>query len=123
MAYKTFRSAAAVATFVAALACGLVAQVPAPAAKPDSAVVKADIEKAKKIAGTFWTEEAHFFCEARLDRLQAVLGYLLDPELHGVPGRERLRVQIVAEHPGATAHCSSSRGSTIFPVAAAAATV
>ena len=74
MAYKTLREAspfrarasrrpaAVVVTFVVTFACGLVAQ--APAAKPDSAVVKADIEKAKKIAGTFWAEEAHFFCEA-----------------------------------------------------------
>jgi hypothetical protein len=32
--------------------------------KPDSEQVKADIEKAKKDAGTQWADEAHFFCEA-----------------------------------------------------------
>ncbi len=39
-------------------------QAQAPEAKPDSADVKALIEKAKKTAGTMWAEEAHFFCEA-----------------------------------------------------------
>lgn len=36
----------------------------APPAKPDSDAVKALIAKAKKIGGTEWSEEAHFFCEA-----------------------------------------------------------
>ena len=34
---------------------------PAASAKPDSAAVKKDIEKAKKTAGTEWAAEAHFF--------------------------------------------------------------
>ena len=43
----------------------LSAQAPQAApAKPDSAPVKADIEKAKKDGGTTWANEAHFFCEA-----------------------------------------------------------
>lgn len=43
----------------------LAAQAPEAApAKPDSALVKADIEKAKKTAGAMWAQEAHFFCEA-----------------------------------------------------------
>jgi len=33
-------------------------------AKPDSPQVKSDIEKAKKIAGAEWADEAHFLCEA-----------------------------------------------------------
>src|SRR6266446_10815794 len=49
----------------AAIPCFLIAQAPEAApAKPDSAQVKADIEKAKKIRGTVWAQEAHFFCEA-----------------------------------------------------------
>jgi metallo-beta-lactamase class B len=41
------------------------AQPPAAApAKPDSEEVKQHIEKAKKIAGAEWADEAHFFCEA-----------------------------------------------------------
>jgi metallo-beta-lactamase class B len=42
------------------------AQAPAPAApaKPDSAEVKALIEKAKQTGGAMWAGEAHFFCEA-----------------------------------------------------------
>ena len=39
------------------------AQAPAPA-KPDSPAVRALIEKAMKTAGTQWSGEAHFFCEA-----------------------------------------------------------
>jgi len=35
-----------------------------PEAKPDSAEVKALIEKAKQTAGAMWADEAHFFCEA-----------------------------------------------------------
>ena len=38
------------------------AQTPEP--KPDSAEVKALVDKAKKTAGVMWAEEAHFFCEA-----------------------------------------------------------
>jgi metallo-beta-lactamase class B len=55
-----------IATLSAALACvvPVQAQAPAPAAKPDSAEVKALIEKAKKIGGAMWADEAHFFCEA-----------------------------------------------------------
>jgi metallo-beta-lactamase class B len=37
---------------------------PAAPAKPDTDTVKALIEKAKKIGGSRWAEEAHFFCEA-----------------------------------------------------------
>src|ERR1700680_95833 len=49
----------------AAFPCILLAQAPEGAAtKPDSAQVKADIEKGKKDAGTMWANEAHFFCEA-----------------------------------------------------------
>jgi metallo-beta-lactamase class B len=41
------------------------AQPPSSAAlKPDSEMVKALIEKAKKAGGARWAEEAHFFCEA-----------------------------------------------------------
>jgi metallo-beta-lactamase class B len=36
----------------------------APPAKPDSDAVKVLIAKAKKIGGTEWSEETHFFCEA-----------------------------------------------------------
>ncbi|MDP9112511.1 MAG: MBL fold metallo-hydrolase [Acidobacteriota bacterium] len=39
------------------------AQAPAAPAKPDSAQVKAMLEKTKKTAGTMWAEEEHFFCE------------------------------------------------------------
>ncbi len=43
----------------------LIAQAPAPTpAKPDSKAVIALIEKAKKVGGQRWAEEAHFFCEA-----------------------------------------------------------
>jgi len=45
------------------LGVGAWAQESTPA-KPDSAQVKSDIEKAKKDAGTYWANEAHFFCEA-----------------------------------------------------------
>ncbi|HUI76463.1 MAG TPA: hypothetical protein VLY24_01075 [Bryobacteraceae bacterium] len=40
---------------------------PAPPApdKPDSAAVKALVEKAKKAGGPIWAGEEHFFCEAR----------------------------------------------------------
>lgn len=52
-------------SLTAALGLTLSAQPPAAApAKPDSAEVKALIEKAKKIGGTMWAEEAHFFCES-----------------------------------------------------------
>src|SRR5260370_1948712 len=34
------------------------------AAKPDSPEVLAHIEKAKKIAGTYWANAEHFLCEA-----------------------------------------------------------
>lgn len=40
------------------------AQEQRPAAKPDSPEVQAHIEKAKKIAGTFWAPAEHFLCEA-----------------------------------------------------------
>jgi len=51
---------------VAALCAGLgFAQAPPSApAKPDSDHVKALVEKAKKVGGERWAEEAHFFCEA-----------------------------------------------------------
>jgi metallo-beta-lactamase class B len=64
------RMMARVAVMVAAIAwMGVAARVQAQApagapAKPDSAQVKADIEKAKKDAGVQWADEAHFFCEA-----------------------------------------------------------
>ena len=32
--------------------------------KPDSPEVQAHIEKAKKIAGTYWAQAEHFLCEA-----------------------------------------------------------
>ena len=47
---------------LSALPCFALAQ--APEAKPDSAEVKALIEKAKKTGGTMFADEAHFFCEA-----------------------------------------------------------
>ncbi len=50
---------------------------PAAPAKPDSAEVKKDIEKAKKTAGTEWSAEAHFFCEA--PRANNLNDPLLDP--------------------------------------------
>ena len=54
------------------------AQPPAPApAKPDSAEVKQHIEKAKKIAGAEWADEAHFFCEA--PRANSPADPLLEP--------------------------------------------
>src|SRR3989475_8911120 len=34
------------------------------AAKPDSPEVLAHIEKAKKIAGTYWEQAEHYLCEA-----------------------------------------------------------
>ena len=49
--------------------CALVArpalaqQAPA-STKPDSPEVQAHIEKAKKIAGTYWAQAEHFLCEA-----------------------------------------------------------
>src|SRR5579863_9772929 len=46
----------------AVLPCFVQAQ--APEAKPDSAEVKALIEKAKKTGGAMFADEAHFFCEA-----------------------------------------------------------
>src|SRR5579884_124176 len=46
-------------------ACVLAAQEKGGApSKPDSPQVKADIEKAKKIAGAEWADTAHFLCEA-----------------------------------------------------------
>jgi metallo-beta-lactamase class B len=54
-------------TFVLSLAIPALVHAQAPAAapaKPDSPQVQALVEKAKKIAGTQWAEEAHFFCEA-----------------------------------------------------------
>jgi metallo-beta-lactamase class B len=55
-----FKIGAALAlTFSAALAQAQ----PAPA-QPDSPEVQALIEKAKKIGGAQWADEAHFFCEA-----------------------------------------------------------
>ena len=50
---------------------------PAAPAKPDSAEVKKDIEKAKKTASTEWAAEAHFFCEA--PRANNLNDPLLDP--------------------------------------------
>jgi hypothetical protein len=49
---------------LAALPCYLVAQEGGAPATLDSPRVKADIEKAKKDAGTMWANEQHFFCEA-----------------------------------------------------------
>jgi metallo-beta-lactamase class B len=49
----------------AVVPCMLLAQAPpAEPAKPDSPQVKSLIEKAKKVAGSKWADEAHFFCEA-----------------------------------------------------------
>lgn len=51
--------------FPIVLAGSLAAQAPeAPPPKPDSAEVKALIEKAKKAGGQMWAGEEHFFCEA-----------------------------------------------------------
>ena len=48
-----------------ALSAGVaLAQPPQAQDKPDSPEVKALIEKAKKVGGTQWADEAHFFCEA-----------------------------------------------------------
>ena len=47
-----------------ALALPCFVQAQTPTVKPDSAEVKALIERAKKTAGTVWADEAHFFCEA-----------------------------------------------------------
>ena len=47
-----------------ALAIPCLVHAQAPEAKPDSAEVKALVERAKKTAGTVWADEAHFFCEA-----------------------------------------------------------
>jgi metallo-beta-lactamase class B len=50
---------------VAVLPVALAAQAPETAPpKPDSAEVKALIEKAKKAGGPMWAGEEHFFCEA-----------------------------------------------------------
>jgi metallo-beta-lactamase class B len=46
------------------VAVPVLAQAPAPPAKPDSPEVQALVEKAKKAGGALWADEAHFFCEA-----------------------------------------------------------
>lgn len=51
-------------TICAVFACPMRAQEQGAAAKPDSPEVLAHIEKAKKIAGTFWAADEHFLCEA-----------------------------------------------------------
>jgi metallo-beta-lactamase class B len=51
-------------TICALLAWPMRAQEQGAAAKPDSPEVLAHIEKAKKIAGTFWAADEHFLCEA-----------------------------------------------------------
>ncbi len=54
-------------TIVALFSTGLLYCQAPPAsapAKPDSDAVKALIAKAKKVGGSRWAEEAHFFCEA-----------------------------------------------------------
>ena len=51
-------------TICALCARPLPAQEQKPAAKPDSPEVLAHIEKAKKIAGTYWASAEHFLCEA-----------------------------------------------------------
>src|SRR5690349_25172297 len=53
-----------VATICALLAPSVRAQQPPASSKPDSPEVLAHIEKAKKIAGTYWAQAEHFLCEA-----------------------------------------------------------
>jgi metallo-beta-lactamase class B len=50
--------------YLAALPCYMMAQEAGTPAKPDSPKVQADIQKAKKDAGTMWANEEHFLCEA-----------------------------------------------------------
>src|SRR5260370_10124282 len=51
-------------TICALAARPLPAQEQKAATKPDSPEVLAHIEKAKKIAGTYWAQAEHFLCEA-----------------------------------------------------------
>src|SRR5262245_29413751 len=63
----------------------------------------------------------HAARELRQHALEAVPRDLCDAELHVASRRDRVGVDVVAEHPGP--HCSSSRGSQMRPAAALAATV
>jgi len=60
---KNWMIAVVVAVTMAAAVAHAQGQAPAAAAKPDSAQVKADLEKVKKMAGEAWAVEEHFFCE------------------------------------------------------------
>jgi len=51
-------------TICAVLAQPAHSQQQPPSTKPDSPEVQAHIEKAKKIAGTYWAQAEHFLCEA-----------------------------------------------------------
>src|SRR6266850_3222321 len=59
--------------------------------------------------------------ERRVDGFEAVLGDLLDRELHVAARGEHVRIDVVAEYPGP--HGSISRGSHTRPATADAATV
>src|SRR6185295_12799948 len=63
----------------------------------------------------------HFRGKRRQHRREAVLGDLLDAELHVAAGGDDVGVDVVAEDPGL--HASSSRGSAMCPATAEAATV
>ena len=63
------------------------AQEQGAAAKPDSPEVLAHIEKAKKIAGTFWAPAEHFLCEAPRATPAADPGPVkLFDNLYAIPG-------------------------------------
>jgi metallo-beta-lactamase class B len=63
------------------------AQQQPPAAKPDSAEALAHIERAKKIAGTYWATEEHFLCEApRADPAKDPGPVKLFDNLYAIPG-------------------------------------
>ena len=63
------------------------AQQQPPASKPDSPEVLAHVEKAKKIAGTYWAMEEHFLCEApRADPAKDPGPVKLFDNLYAIPG-------------------------------------
>jgi metallo-beta-lactamase class B len=61
--YKKIYQGLSCVTICAVLAWPVRAQAQGAAAKPDSPGVQAQIDKAKKIAGTFWAPEEKFLCE------------------------------------------------------------
>jgi metallo-beta-lactamase class B len=63
IAHKRIYQLLSCLTICAALSRPVSAQQQAAAAKPDSPEVQAQIDKAKKIAGTFWAPEEKFLCE------------------------------------------------------------